>query len=113
MTREPIFLIDKFDVPPAAEAEFLRRIRATHALLSKQPGCLLNLVLRQTGGPGTFNFVTLVSWDSQEAIDRARLALITAQAADKFEQGGFLERLRVKADIATYRALDLALIPAE
>lgn len=67
-----LYRVDKFIVPEHARAEFLGRVGATHDLLRKQPGFVRELLLEQVGGPGEFNIVTLVEWESDKAIERAR-----------------------------------------
>jgi hypothetical protein len=69
---EKIYRVDKFVVPSSAREEFLDKVRRTHALLKAQPGFLQDFVLEQSSGPGEFNFVTLVEWASQEAVEKAR-----------------------------------------
>src|SRR6266446_8983692 len=72
----PIYRVDKFVVPTGAREEFLERARRTHALLKAQPGFLQDLILEQSSGPGEFNFVTVVEWASQEAVENARAAVM-------------------------------------
>lgn len=60
---ERIYRVD-FVVPDHAREEFINRVRRTHELLRTQPGFLQDFVLEQSSGPGEFNFVTVVEWES-------------------------------------------------
>lgn len=97
--------VDKFVVPEAAREEFLQRVRETHQILRRQPGMLRDAILEQVGGPGRFNIVTIVEWESQLAIDSARQAVMQAHTASGFDAHATLQRLGIEADVANYREL--------
>ncbi|MBI3432044.1 MAG: antibiotic biosynthesis monooxygenase [Hydrogenophilales bacterium] len=98
-----IFRIDKFVVPQAAREEFLQRVRETHEILCRQPGFVRDALLEQISGPGRFNIVTVVEWESQAAIDAARAAVEAACAATGFNPLETMQRLGIEADMANYR----------
>lgn len=97
-----LYRVDKFRVPPAARAEFLARVRSTHELLRTLPGFMQDSVLEQTGGPGTFNFVTIAVWGSAEALDAAREVVTAKHNEIGFDPGEMLARLGIEADVANY-----------
>jgi heme-degrading monooxygenase HmoA len=101
-----IYRVDKFVVPEAARQEFLDRVRSTHRILKSQPGFVRDVVLEQSSGPGKFNYVTLVEWESQSAIEAAKAAIIAAHARSGFNPQEMLVRLGIEADIAYYRRVD-------
>src|SRR6266481_8142393 len=91
---ETVYRVDKFVVPTGAREEFLERARRTHALLQAQPGFLQDLILEQSSGPGEFNFVTVVEWASQEAVENARAAVMkhpAGSACPPRYKGGYLK----------------------
>lgn len=100
-----IFRVDRFVVPQAAREEFLRRVRETHEILRRQPGFVREVLLERISGPGRFNIVTVVEWESQAAIDAARAAVETARAATGFSPQETLQRLGIEADMANYRQI--------
>jgi heme-degrading monooxygenase HmoA len=63
-----VFRIDRFVVPPEPKAAFMERVRRTQQTLDGLPGRLKNLVLTQIGGKGEENVVTIVEWESSEAM---------------------------------------------
>jgi heme-degrading monooxygenase HmoA len=103
---ERIYRVDKFAVPiGAAREEFVDRARRTHALLKEQPGFLQDFVLEQSSGPGEFNFVTIVEWASQEAVENARAAILALHREMNFNPQEMLARFGIKADVANYKRL--------
>jgi heme-degrading monooxygenase HmoA len=101
-----IYRVDKFVVPHGAREEFLDKARRTHALLKAQPGFLQDFVLEQSSGPGEFNFVTIVEWASQEAVENARTAVQALHREMNFNAQELSARTGIKADLANYRWLD-------
>ncbi|TIT70125.1 MAG: antibiotic biosynthesis monooxygenase, partial [Mesorhizobium sp.] len=65
-----VFRVDKFVVPAAAREEILSKVRTTHELLRQQQGFVQDFLLEQFSGPGEFNLVTIVEWESQAAVDK-------------------------------------------
>ncbi|MGQ4878621.1 antibiotic biosynthesis monooxygenase family protein [Billgrantia sp. LNSP4103-1] len=102
----PIFRVDKFSVPEAAREEFLRRVHDTHQLLRRQPGFIRDSLLEQVAGPGRFNIVTIAEWESQEAIDTARMAINKAHRESGFDPQETMARLGIEADMANYQLIE-------
>jgi heme-degrading monooxygenase HmoA len=100
-----IYRVDKFIVPNAAREEFLDKAHQTHALLKTQPGFLQDFVLEQASGPGEFNFVTVVEWASQEAVEHARTAVQALHREMNFNAQELFARTGIKADLANYKRL--------
>ena len=65
-----VFRVDKFVVPAEARDEILSKARMTHELLRQQEGFVQDFLLEQFSGPGEFNIVTMVEWESQAAVDK-------------------------------------------
>ena len=106
MTHDsPLFRVDKFVVPQEARDAFLEKVRETHAILSRQPGFLRDLLLEQYAGPGKFNIVTLVEWQNEAANAAARTAVEAARADTGFDPQAFMARLNIEADMANYRSI--------
>ncbi len=101
-----VYRIDKFQVPAAAQTEFLQKVQTTHALLKTLPGFQQDLILVQTGGPGSFNIVTLVVWENAAALQAARPVVMASQQASGFDPHALFERLGIQADLANYAQLE-------
>ena len=96
------FRVGKFKVPAAARAEFLSGVRAIHAFLRTLPGFVEDFILEQTGGPGAFNFVTVVIWRDEQSLASAKAAAAERYRAIGFDPAEFLRRLNIDSDLAIY-----------
>ena len=101
-TSTPLYRVDKFIVPPAAMPAFMTRVDHTRRLLDTQPGCLQNLVLTQTAGPGEFNVVTIVGWADAHALAQAKAAMQACYAQEGFDTAAFIAQHGIRADMAVY-----------
>jgi len=99
---ERVYRVDKFVVPDPARDEFISQVSKTHELLRTLPGFLQDLVLEQSSGPGEFNFVTVVEWDSVEPIENARAAVMAMHKESNFNPQEMFVRLGIKADVGNY-----------
>jgi quinol monooxygenase YgiN len=97
-----IHRIDKFVVPPEAVPAFVAQMQHIQQTLRRQPGCLRQLVLTQSGGSGEFNVLTLVEWESREAIAAAQQIVQKQFAEEGFDPAAFTRSLGVRADLGFY-----------
>ena len=104
-----IFRVDKFVVPAQAREEFLNKVHATHDVLRKQPGFVRDAILEQTSGPGQFNFVTIVEWENNDAIEGARQAVLALHRQMNFDPQELISRLGIRVDIANYQRVERAM----
>jgi heme-degrading monooxygenase HmoA len=102
-----VYRIDKFNVPSSARKEFIDKVHRTHELLRTLPGFIQDNVLEQIGGPGEFNFVTIVIWDSMESMEAARKAVMAKREESGFNPQEMFARLGIKADLANYKQIDV------
>jgi len=100
-----VFRVDKFVVPAEARDEILSRVFQTHELLRQQDGFVRDFLLEQFSGPGEFNLVTMVEWESQGAVDKVVPIVKAAHDRIAFSPQETLKRLGVKADIANYQRI--------
>ncbi|AZO06203.1 MULTISPECIES: antibiotic biosynthesis monooxygenase [unclassified Mesorhizobium] len=98
-----VFRVDKFVVPAEARDEILSKVFMTHELLRRQEAFVQDFLLEQFSGPGEFNIVTMVEWESQAAIDKVVPIVKAAHERIAFSAQETIARLGVKADIANYR----------
>ena len=104
-----IYRIDKFKVPSAARAEFIQKVLMTHRLLKTLPGFLGDSIyeqFEQMGGPGVFNFVTLVAWENVEVFKAARQSVLAKQQEVGFNPTEVFARLGIEADLANYTQIE-------
>lgn len=101
-----IYRADKFIIPFEAREEFIDKVRKTHELLRTLPGFIQDFVLEQFAGPGEFNFVTIVEWESSEYVEKARAAVMALHQEMNFSPQEMFTRLGIKADLANYQRID-------
>jgi len=97
-----VYRVDKFVVPTAARAEFMAQVATIKGFIDAQPGCRQNLVLEQVSGPGAFNVVTFVEWESADALESAKSAVTARYKEMNFNPQELIARLGIKADMANY-----------
>lgn len=97
-----VYRVDKFKVPKPARDEFIQKVRITHEFIKTLPGFIQDFVFQQTGGPGEFNFVTVAVWESADAIDAAKKAVMAKHEEIGFKPNEMFDRLGIEADLANY-----------
>ena len=106
-TAAPVIRVDKFAVPAAGREEFLARVFETHAFLRAQKGFVRGMILEQDSGPGRFNFVTVVEWESVTSVNLAATAVARYHHETGFDRQRMLVKLGIDADLGNYRRIDL------
>lgn len=101
---ELCYRVDCFSVPAAARAEFEASMRRNLAFLETLPGFLGHVVLEKTGGPSAFEIVTIATWESRDALERAGAAVRAYYARIGFDVQASLARWGARAELADYRA---------
>jgi hypothetical protein len=99
------FRIDSFLVPDRVRGEFEVAMRRNLAFLETLPGYRAHLVFEKTGGPTTFNLVTIAVWDSPQAVEEAGKQVRAYYQKIGFDLPGQLARWGVKAELGNFRAL--------
>jgi len=105
-----VYRVDKFIVPAESRFEFISRVEMTHNMLKTLPGFVQELILDQASGPGEFNFVTIVEWESAASIDYAKSEIVAMQQQAGFNSQELFHRLGIKADLANYQKIEFNLI---
>lgn len=105
MTTDARHRIDKFTVPSDSMDEFLTQVRHIHRLFDDQPGLLRNDITVLADGPSGFNVATVVSWESQDALERAGRVVGEDARARGFDRAQFMATLGVIGDFGTYAGL--------
>jgi len=103
--KDSVFRVDKFVVPAAAREEIIGKVKQTHELLRRQDGFVQDFLLEQFSGPGEFNLVTIVEWESQAAVDKVVPIVKAAHERIAFNPQETIARLGVRADIANYQRI--------
>jgi heme-degrading monooxygenase HmoA len=98
------FRIDSFTVPDAARAEFVAAMRRNMAFIETLPGFRGHLVFEKTGGPTSFNLVTIAVWENSEAIEKAGVEVRAYYQKIGFDPPAMMARWGVKGELGNYLA---------
>jgi heme-degrading monooxygenase HmoA len=97
-----IFRIDRFIVPAASEIEFLNTVAETNSVFDAMAGCVQRHVLKQQRSSSEAVFLTVVEWESVEAIQKAREAVVIKHAKMGLDPQEMFQRLNIQADLGTF-----------
>ena len=109
LDREPagnsdfIYRIDAFQVPEASRAEFEAAMNRSMAFLRTLPGCRGHQVFMKSAGPSHLDVITMATWESQEAVDRAGERVRAYYRGIGFDPAASMARWGVKAEIGYFR----------
>ena len=98
------FRIDNFSVPDEAREEFEATMRRNLAFLQGLPGFRGHVAFEKTGGPTTFNLVTIAVWESKEALDKAGEQVRAYYKTIGFDMPAMLTRWGVRAELGNFNA---------
>jgi hypothetical protein len=84
-----IFRIDRFIVPAAS-------------VFDAMAGCVQRHVLKQQRSSSEAVFLTVVEWESVEAIQKAREAVVIKHAKMGLDPQEMFQRLNIQADLGTF-----------
>jgi len=96
------YRIDSFSVPAAARVEFDATMQRNLAFIETLPGFLEHAVFEKTDGPSNFNIVTIAVWESQEAIEKAIVAVRQYYERIGFNPAEATARWGVAAEVGQY-----------
>jgi hypothetical protein len=103
---KPFYRIDRFVVPDTARAEFLGRVRMTHAILRQQPGFVRDALLEHPADePGHSIVLTIAEWQNQAVTSDARAAVQALHTRQRFDPQELFARLGIKAEMGSYHPL--------
>lgn len=104
-TGNQVVLIDVFSVPQEAREAFLERVSISRKMLKVMPGFVEDYAYEKTGGDGRLNYVTVATWENEEAINNAKDIVRTHYAKEGFNLHEFLKRHNIIMERAIYRKM--------
>jgi heme-degrading monooxygenase HmoA len=99
------FRVDSFTVPAAARGEFDAAMKRNLAFIEKLPGFHGHYVLEKTGGPTTFDVVTIAVWENDEALEKAGIEVREYYRKIDFDPRAAITRWGAKGELGNFRAL--------
>jgi hypothetical protein len=101
-----VIFIDSFIVPEKARQPFLERVAINRSLLKTLPGFIEDHAYEKTTGESRFNYITVATWQNQEAIDNAKKEIISLYAKQNFNMPEFLKNTGITLERAIYREME-------
>ena len=98
------YRIDAFVVPDAARAELEATMRRNMAFIRTLEGFHGHVVFVKRSGASAFNLVTIATWESQDAIERAGAEVRAYYQRIGFDMPAALQRWGVELVRADYDA---------
>jgi heme-degrading monooxygenase HmoA len=105
MNTQHLYRIDRVKVPTPAREEFLTRVRDIQSFLSTRPGFVGRAIYEHSSNGDSFNFVTVLEWESPEALEAAQSAFEKHIQATGFNPQEFRTRAGIVSDAAIYSQL--------
>lgn len=100
-----INFIDKFLIPAAASKEFHDRMQVNRNFIKTLPGFIEDAAYEYTDNNGNIICVTVASWESKEAMAKAKDAVQAEYKKEGFDMAGFIQRLGITIDRGVYTRL--------
>ncbi len=91
-------------VPDEAREEFEDAMRRNLTFLQGLPGFRGHVAFEKTGGPTTFNLVTIAVWESKEALDKAGEQVRAYYKSIGFDVSAKLALWGVRAELGNFSA---------
>ncbi len=101
---DPLFRIDSFVVPAAAREEFAATMRRNMDFIRALPGFRGHVAYEKRQGDGPYDIVTVATWESREALERAGVEVRAYYQRIGFDMPGTLKRWGVTMVRADYTA---------
>jgi heme-degrading monooxygenase HmoA len=101
---EQIF-IDHFIVPQPAKTEFLERMAVNRNFIKDLPGFIGDQAYERRDDDGSFRYITIAVWTSEEALRHAKALVQTEYQREGFDLRAMLERLEIRMERELYSPL--------
>lgn len=99
---QPIIFIDAFVVPENARKAFLERMEINRDFIRTLPGFVEDHAYEKTIGDGKFNYITVVKWESEDAVNNAKKEVTSLYVSQNFNIQEFFSKLNITLERATY-----------
>ena len=99
-------LIDKFFIPGESKTEFVTRMKLNRDFIKNLPGFAGDKVYEHTDEDGNFILVTVATWQSNEALNKAKEAVQREYQRINFNPPEMLNRLHIRMEREIYSELE-------
>lgn len=95
-------VIDRFTVPKVAMPDFKNRIELSMRIVRKQAGFVKHDAYEQIGHEESSTYITIVTWDSQEALENSMPRVQAEYDELSFDPSKTMETLQITLDRGIY-----------
>lgn len=100
-----VTFIDTFTIPENAREAFIIRMNKNRDLLKTMPGFIEDHAYEKTSGESRFNYVTIATWENEEAITNAKKAINAYYRNENFNLQEFIKQNGITLERALYNEM--------
>lgn len=97
-----VTFIDTFTIPENAREAFISRMNKNRELLKTMPGFIEDHAFEKTSGESRFNYVTIATWENEEAIINAKKVVAAHYEKESFSLQEFIKQNGITLERALY-----------
>lgn len=97
-----VTFIDTFTIPENAREAFINRMNKNRELLKTMPGFIKDHAYEKTAGESRFNYITIATWENEDAITNAKKAVEAYYRNENFNLQEFIKQNGIKLERALY-----------
>jgi len=102
-STDHVSFIDKFFVPSHATKEFYERMHINRNFIKTLPGFLEDAAYEYTDNDGNLICITIALWESIEALNKAKEAVLEENRKQGVDIAAMLKRLKIVTDRGVYK----------
>jgi len=95
--------IDKFIIPQSARQEFTERMTFNRDFIKNLPGFLGDAAYERADENGNIICITIANWESEDALNQAKLAVQAEYQRINFNPAELLNRLNIIMERDTFQ----------
>lgn len=97
-----VTFIDTFTIPENSREAFIGRMNKNRELLKTMPGFIEYHAYEKTAGKSKFNYITIATWENEEAITNAKKAINAYYRNENFNLQEFIKQNDITMERALY-----------
>lgn len=102
---ETVRFIDRFLVPQQAIAAFTQKMQDSRSFLKTLPGFIKDEVYQYTSGDGGLAIITIASWESMQALEKAQEEVQAFYSRTGFQPAVFCKEAGIQTERGIYRSV--------
>ncbi len=96
MGNQSITVINRFEVPPSSEVDFLAFFNTHIKIINSQPGNIECRLFKSGNNEDILSFISIVRWQNQEVLKNAKVKIDTISKKSGIDIKEFQEKHNIK-----------------